>query len=146
MRECPDGQLSMDKLRQVYSQIYPDGDPSEFCVHAFRSFDKDNSGSIDFKEFLLALSARTSGNPKEKLDWAFSLYDIDGNGSIDRNEFETIIKSMNKMRQYALPDVDIERATKIFNKIDVNGDGVMSKEEFVHACMTEKGLYQMLFD
>ena len=38
------------------------------CVDAF---DNDKNGSIDFKEFLLAIDVTSAGSPEEKLNWAF---------------------------------------------------------------------------
>ena len=77
----------------MYAQFFPGGNPEEFCRHVFRSFDKDGSGSIEFKEFLLAINITSNkGNPKDKLNWAFDMYDIDGNGTIDKSEMESIIK------------------------------------------------------
>ena len=36
-----------------------------------RTFDTDKNGSIDFKEFLLAIDVTSNGCPEEKLNWAF---------------------------------------------------------------------------
>ena len=62
----------------------------------FRTFDKDNSGKIDFNEFLLAINITSGGQPKEKLEWAFQMYDIDGNGTIEKKEMTEIIKVIFK--------------------------------------------------
>jgi len=91
-RDCPDGLLSKSKFLEVYSTFFPAGNPDQFCEHVFRSFDKDNSGKIDFKEFLLAINITSGGNPSQKLNWAFAMYDIDGNGTIEKNEMVEIIK------------------------------------------------------
>ena len=90
-RDCPDGLLSKNKFLEVYSTFFPTGNPDKFCNHVFRSFDGDNSGKIDFKEFLLAINITSGGDPKSKLDWAFTMYDIDGNGTIEKNEMVEII-------------------------------------------------------
>ena len=37
----------------------------------YRTFDTDKNGSIDFKEFLLAIDVTSNGCPEEKLNWAF---------------------------------------------------------------------------
>ena len=57
----------------MYSQILPQEDPSTIIEHLFRIFDRDNDGTIDFKEFVLATEITTSGQPEEKLRWTFKV-------------------------------------------------------------------------
>lgn len=72
----------------MYSKIFPSGNADNFSKNIFRTFDTNNSGTIDFREFMLALHATSNGTPEEKLAWAFRMYDVDGNGSIDFNEMK----------------------------------------------------------
>ena len=70
---------------QIYSKCFPAGNAEEFCVHVFRTFDTDRNGTIDFKEFLLAIDVTSSGSPEEKLNWAFrcvSMFSTD-DGSVE---------------------------------------------------------------
>ena len=71
LADCPGGKLSPDTFCQIYSKCFPTGNATEFCDHVFRSFDTDNNGVIDFKEFLLSIDINSSGTPEEKLSWAF---------------------------------------------------------------------------
>ena len=57
----------------------------------FRTFDADNSGRIDFKEFLLAINITSTGKPEQKLEWAFQMYDVNGDGTIEPSEMAEII-------------------------------------------------------
>ena len=57
----------------------------------FRTFDSDNSGKIDFKEFLLAINITSAGKPEQKLEWAFQMYDVNGDGTIEPSEMCEII-------------------------------------------------------
>ena len=41
-------------------------------------------------------------------------------------------------------DTPDKRTKEIFEKMDSNGDGVLSKDEFIHGCMADEFLCQML--
>ena len=69
--DCPDGKLTPDSFMHIYGSSFLTGNAKEFCDHVFRTFDKDNNGFIDFKEFLLAIHVTSSGTPEDKLNWAF---------------------------------------------------------------------------
>ncbi len=41
--------------------------------YAFRAFDRNNNGSVDFDEFLFSISATSEGNLDDRLAFAFDL-------------------------------------------------------------------------
>lgn len=89
--------LTKEEFQKIYRQFFPFGDPSSFADYVFNVFDSDKSGSIDFKEFICALSVTSRGKMEDKLDWAFQLYDIDGDGKISYDEMLKIVEAIYKM-------------------------------------------------
>ena len=45
-----------------------------FCDHVFRTLDLDGNGSLDFKEYVMAMDLVHAKTPEEKLKWAFRMY------------------------------------------------------------------------
>ena len=62
-------------------------------VTAVQMFDKDRSGQIDVKEFMIGLSNFTGAGKEEKLKFAFMVFDEDGNGVITKQELLKILKA-----------------------------------------------------
>ena len=79
--ECPNGKLTRVHLLKLFSKVFPSGNAKTFCDHIFRwtkppliicrIFDSDGNGSLDFKEFLMALDIAQCKDERQKLEWSF---------------------------------------------------------------------------
>ena len=96
-KDCPSGKLNQQQLCKIYRLMFPNGNPTTFCKHLFRTFDLDKNGHIDFVEFLLAINITSDATSENKIHWAFKIYDIDGNGYITQQEFNSVVKSIYKI-------------------------------------------------
>ena len=147
IKECPNGRLTPDKFIDLYKQFVLRGNAEQYCEHVFRTFDTDQNGFIDFEEFLLAMYVTSAGSAEEKLTWAFRMYDVDGNGVIDQDEMTKIVQAIYDMLGAGATkptDSAEERAKNIFSRMDENGDGHLTEEEFLRGCLQDDELSKML--
>ncbi|CAF1493075.1 unnamed protein product [Adineta steineri] len=146
LHDCPDGKLPKSKVIDVYQKFYTKGNVEKFCDHAFRLFNKDGSGYMDFMEYLFAVSLNSSKDPVRKLQLFFAMYDMDHNGLIDENEMRSAIQSI-----YELMNVDISDPSRIdtkvyelFSKANCDQLGYLGKDQFAIACQNDRYIRKFL--
>ena len=75
------------------------------------------------------------------------MYDVDGNGVIDQEEMTKIVQAIYDMLGAGATkptDSAEERAKNIFSRMDENGDGHLTEEEFLRGCLQDDELSKML--
>lgn len=148
LKDCPNGQLTETGFIKIYRQFFPQGDPSKFATLVFRVFDENSDGSIEFEEFIRALSITSRGSLDEKLQWAFKLYDVDNDGYITRDEMYNIVDAIYQMVGQA-PNSEDEntpqrRVDKIFSQMDKNNDDKLTLDEFREGSKADPRIVQAL--
>ncbi|XP_061497154.1 frequenin-2 isoform X1 [Anopheles gambiae] len=148
LKDCPNGLLTEQGFIKIYKQFFPQGDPSKFASLVFRVFDENNDGSIEFEEFIRALSITSRGNLDEKLHWAFRLYDVDNDGFITRDEMYNIVDAIYQMvgqqPQSEDDNTPQKRVDKIFDQMDKNHDDRLTLEEFREGSKADPRIVQAL--
>ncbi|CAF1556317.1 unnamed protein product [Rotaria magnacalcarata] len=147
LRDCPNGKLDKKQFTAVYKQFYPTGKADNFCKYAFDTFDANGDGSIDFDEFLLAISATSHGDIDDRLAVAFDMYDISDDGQVDLKELTKLISAMYDLTGETDRKGDHDpkhRAAEIIKKVDASGDKKLSKHEFIAACKNDPHIRKML--
>uniref|UniRef100_A0A673BKL3 Guanylyl cyclase-activating protein 1 n=1 Tax=Sphaeramia orbicularis TaxID=375764 RepID=A0A673BKL3_9TELE len=135
MTECPSGLLTYYEFKKFFGLRNLSETSNAYVKTMFTTFDMNDDGFIDFMEYVAALSLVLKGEVQQKLRWYFKLYDIDGSGCIDRDELLLIIKVSLSPHDFA---------TMVFDKIDVNGDGELSYEEFMEGVQNDEMLLKTL--
>ena len=146
---CPNGKMSEKKFGEMYKNHYSTGDATIYAGHVFRTFDKNNDGTIDFYEFIQGLSIISRGTQEQKLRWAFEMYDSDGSGSVTRREMLEIVRGIFRLagERANLPadENTPEKFThKLFAKLDRDNDGTITQNEFVRGVKCYPSLMRLL--
>ncbi|ESO91104.1 hypothetical protein LOTGIDRAFT_217653 [Lottia gigantea] len=141
-------QLQLDKFRSITTSKSGCITIEEFATYLhlpvspalqdiFDIYDRNKSGTIDFREYIIGLSL-VSGpvNTENTLRLAFQLFDSENNGYITQDGFLIILHNAFKM--------DADEVETLFLHVDKDKDGKVTFDEF-QQCALEKPEYAKLF-
>jgi calcium-dependent protein kinase len=86
-----DGRLSMDEVKQGYVDHYGKIISDDEVEKMFKAVDADNSGFIDYTEFVVAAMNEEELNSTDFLKAAFKMFDKDGSGIISSDEIRSVL-------------------------------------------------------
>ena len=118
----------------------------------FRVFDKTNRGSLTFFQFMTVKTAPKLVDPSEKLSWVFNAFDEDGGGTIEYEEITKLVEAIFRMSGRGdSTEEDREREQEIIlsvdevmESIDVDGDGVITRQEFVENALKSDFIQEII--
>ncbi|KAK9064596.1 hypothetical protein SSX86_015978 [Deinandra increscens subsp. villosa] len=124
-----DGKISWSELGSIMGSLghRPTDDELESMI---KEVDSDGDGFIDLHEFIeLNTKDIDSTEVLENLRDAFSVFDIDNNGMISAEELQKVLGRLEEACTLA-------ECRKMIAGVDVNGDGMISFDEFRVMMMT----------
>ena len=107
----------MDEVKEGYLEHYGRVMSDQEVEEMFQAVDTDNSGFIDYTEFVVAATNQSSLTSQEKLHAAFRMFDKDGSGIISADEIREVLcfGGTNAL--------SVEAVDAIIKQVDENGDG-----------------------
>ena len=140
-----DGKIDRKEFRKVLTVAEPSINIKKMEDHVFRIFDTDGSGRIDFAEFCVVYHTLTEGAADQCLKNIFRVFDCNKDGEISQAEMKRLVKDMYVLLQAEDPDLAQENIFKsAFGEMDRDGDGRITEEEFVSACLRHSRFSDLL--
>lgn len=88
-----DGKISKDELLEAYTKTLGKRAANDQVERIMALVDANNSGFIDYSEFIMASTQMETLISSENLNSAFNAFDQDGNGKISAEELEQFLGS-----------------------------------------------------
>ncbi|KAG2332446.1 hypothetical protein Bca52824_003626 [Brassica carinata] len=126
------GHITLEELKKGLDRVGANLKDSEI-LGLMQAADIDNSGTIDYGEFIAAMVHLNKIEKEDHLFTAFSYFDKDGSGYITRDELQQACK------QFGLADVHLD---DIISEVDKDNDGRIDYSEFVEM-MQDTGFGKM---
>ncbi|MCD9644042.1 Calcium-dependent protein kinase 20 [Datura stramonium] len=122
------GHITLEELKKGLERVGSNLNDSEI-VSLMQAADIDNSGTIDYGEFIAAMLHLNKIQKEDHMYAAFSYFDEDGSGYITHDELQNVCD------KFGLSDIPVE---ELMREVDQDNDGRIDYSEFV-AMMQDTG-------
>jgi len=140
---CPSTAQIVKKFRGSYKTINE-------VKGAFRKYDKNRDGGLSKSELSRMMMSTGHSFTDMEIDAIMNLGDKDGDGEIDLDEFMILMtpsasETLSQIRQGITSIADVKG---LFKDIDVDGDGLLSKEEMLNSpgCKFDKEQIEAIYE
>ncbi|XP_033120574.1 dual oxidase 2-like isoform X2 [Anneissia japonica] len=123
--------LTCELTKQEFAEALSMKPDSVFVDQMFDLVDKDDSGTVSFREFLDIIVIFAQGNPDDKLELMFNMYDVDHSGLLTREEFKKMLKSMMEVVSADLEPTQLEEVVQtMFKSAGFESKNELSLQDF----------------
>ena len=140
IQKHPNGNIDKKGFRKFMKKGFPDENIEKLEKHIFRIYDANNNGTIEFREFMIVLTIMSGGTPQENLEQIFRFFDPNNDGSISKKELYQVVKDLHCLTKDFKYDEHSDKslAEEAFKEMDTDGDSMITKEEFIRACLANE--------
>lgn len=123
-----------------------DEDMKRFLKQIFSAFNENNDGVLDFEEIVMMMSTLIRGTTMERLKAVFQICDKDKSGQIEKKELVDTFKNM----LFLVKDDGVKKnemeevAGVLFDETDKDGNGHLTKDEFLEAFYRDKRIQDLI--
>ncbi|KAM3139149.1 hypothetical protein pb186bvf_008747 [Paramecium bursaria] len=117
------GTIDPNELKAAFEELGFKGE-AKFIYQVLAEVDSDNSGQIEFAEFLkLATAKVTDRASRDQVEKVFSIYDWNKEGRITWDELKRVAQDLGE-------DMTDEQIQIMFKRADRDDDGFVTLEDF----------------
>ncbi|CAF4448404.1 unnamed protein product, partial [Rotaria socialis] len=138
LEQYPNGLITRKEFYENLDEIWPEGRIDKFASYFFAFLDQDQSGTIDFEEFMRITHKLDSNDINEHifLELLFDVFDRNHDGYLEKSDLKPLIESIYDLS--GLPEdkrhgeyASHAQVKYLFKKLDKNRDKRLSKQEFL---------------
>ena len=120
------GRLSKDDVRNGYKEVFGKELSEEMVTEMFHRIDYDNTGFIEYSEFVIATMNEKDLLNNEKLKHAFNMFDLNGSGVISKEELVEVMSYFQSVDE----TLDREMIDRMIKSVDGDESGEINFEKF----------------
>jgi len=125
-----DGKLTKDEVRRGYAELFQKPLKESDLTALFDRVDLDQTGTIEYHEFVIAAMNEKELLHTDKLNQAFDAFDLDNTGYISAANLQPWLQSY--LTAHTSDEKEqVEILQSIIAQVDQDGDGRISKDEFM---------------
>ena len=109
---------------------------NKFIYQVLADLDRDNSGGVDFEEFIRFLTTKVSDktpNLRDEIERIFAFFDSNHNGKVS-------VAELKMVAQFLGEEMSEDELKEMFLKADSDDDGFVTVDDFYNI-WTGKGYY-----
>ncbi|CAM1294247.1 KCNIP3 (predicted) [Pycnogonum litorale] len=146
-QECPSGEMTQEHFVDVYSRFFsPNVNCQRYARHLFRALVFGESlRCLTFEAYIRMLDKIDRQSMVEKLKFMFCIYDVNNDGSITKDEVKNVVQSVYELAGWdtsLISEYIGQHVDEVFAKMDHNGDGKISEDEFIQTLLDDGNIIQ----